>query len=294
MDQRPFDEGTMSEELSLPIEVSAIYKAWKEVVSKPKEWLTDVDGQLVFVAGGGLPLTFGSVDSKIWQALEAAAAEKSGMVTIAGIDFSIKELALMGEFYRSMRGNGYALHCIDERLEDDLGTTDRQVHEHCGACAAAHAVIGDQLAGKHVEDLLLTELGEEIVGKQAIYSSMPHHDSLSVFIDFHGDEAITYEARRTQLREHNALAFQVSLPVNAIKEFLANRTSDQAMLIETLVKWNVQIARNIIGGDHNKLQKHSDKTLFIFDERDVANHELIEQLKQQISNVDHAKELVIS
>ena len=148
-------------ERSLPSEVKTVYKFWEEVQAHPQEWLRDIPGQIVFVAGGGLPLTFDSEDSRIWESIEKVAEEDNGYIDIAGVNFSLRELALMGDFYRSLKQDGYSLHCIDERLEDDLENEAKQVHEHCGACAASHAVIGSYLDGDNVEDCLLAELGEE-------------------------------------------------------------------------------------------------------------------------------------
>ncbi|MCC6711245.1 MAG: hypothetical protein IT416_02740 [Candidatus Pacebacteria bacterium] len=278
---------------NLPKVVEEVYKTLEKVKENPEEWLTDVASQLIFVAGGGLPLTFGSNDSKIWQALTVQAAENNGIVKVAEIDFSLRELSLLGEFYRGIRGDGYSLHCIDERLKDDLESINKQVHERCGACAAIQAVVGDRLAGDQVEDLLLVELGEEVFGKQAIDDSMPEHDSLSVFIDFHGDEAITDKVKRANLKNKHALVFQVSLPVKVISRFLEFRNEDQDLLLSALVKWNIQIARNIIGCGHNKFQKYSKETIFILDEREVADNQLISRLQQLISDVDHKKELII-
>lgn len=278
---------------NLPKAVEEVYQVLEQVKDNPEEWLVDVTGQLIFVAGGGLPLTFGSPDSKIWQELEAVAAENNGLVRIAEIDFSLRELVLLGEFYRAIRGDGYSLHCIDERLKDDLESINQQVHERCGACAAVQAVISERLVGKQVEDLLLSELGEELLGKQEIDDSMPEHDSLSVFIDFHGDEAIADKVKRSHLKDKHALVFQISLPVKTISKFLEFRREDQDLLLATLVKWNIQIARNIIGCGHNKLQKYSKETIFVLDEREVADSKLISLLQQLISDVDHKKELII-
>lgn len=286
----------MTEEQTLPAEVRTVYQLWDQVQARPQEWLMDIPGNIVFVAGGGLPLTFASEDSKIWAAIEAVAEDNTGNITIAGVEFTLRELGLMGDFYRFLKQDGYSLHCIDERLEDDLGNESKQVHEHCGACAASHAVIGEHLDGVHVEDLLLKELGEDVLGKQRIYDSMPNHDSMSVFVDFQGDEAVIDEAKRTQLRENHSLAFQVSLPVEKIEAFLIERGEvehEQEMLLMALVKWNVQIARNIIGGDHNEMHQFADKTVMVFDQRSVTEHPLVDSFKQLISDVQHAKEVII-
>ena len=281
-------------------EVAKVYSLWEEVVEHPIEWLQDMQGTLAYVAGGGLPLVFGdghSETSEIWDAITASAAEKQGTIEIAGIVFTLEELSLMGDFYRYIKKQGNTLHCIDERLADDLLSVENQVHEHCGACAATHGAIVEKLrSGAHVEDILLSELGEEGAGKQKIYNSMPNHVSLSVFIDFHGDEAVVDEDKRAQLRDAHALAFQVSLPVDLLTDHIeeSQLSADQIrILLDVLVKWNVQIARNIIGGDHNQLQAFADETLFIMDKRNVEDHPLLEELQTRISQIAHRKELIV-
>jgi len=281
---------------TLSKEAAVIHQQWEEIATKPQEWLQDIEGQLVFVAGGGLPLTFGSPDSEIWRSIESAAEKNGETINIAGISFTLAELRIMGDFYRFTKESGYSLHCIDERLEDDLGSLNNQVHEHCGACAASHAAIAEYLApGLNVEDLLVKELGED--GKQSIYKQMEaHHASIAVAIDFSGDEAVVDPAKRSKLMSSKALAFQVSLPVNLIENFLTvrgNQDDEREMLLRTLVNWNVQIARNIIGGGHNSLQAQAGETIFIMDQRDVAGNPLVAELRRNISGVKHLSELVI-
>jgi len=103
-------------------------------------------------------------------------------------------------------------------------------------------------------------------------------------------------AKRSKLMSSKALAFQVSLPVNLIENFLTvrgNQDDEREMLLRTLVNWNVQIARNIIGGGHNSLQAQAGETIFIMDQRDVAGNPLVAELRRNISGVKHLSELVI-
>ncbi len=275
--------------------ITNIRAMWERIKAAPQEWLQDLDGSLAFVAGGGLPLVFGQSESKIYQAMSQALESNGGDINIAGVVFKEAEIKVLGDFYRFLQQKGYNLHCIDERLEDDLGNEDRQVHEHCGACAASHAAIEKFLGGEmHVEDLLLVDLGETKIGKQQIYESMPHHESLTVFIDFAGDDAIVDEAKRTLLRENHALSFQVSLPEKMIQEFLVQAgDSIKDSFLNALVKWNVQIARNIIGGDHNHLKQHASQTIFVVDKRGTDASELVFALMNRINEVQHAEKIII-
>ena len=284
-------------ENNLPEKVQKIHDFWQAAAENPNEWLQDIPGEIVFVAGGGLVLAFDNEDSEIWKAIVKAAEINNGFITIAGVNFALKELSLMGDFYRFIRETGYSLHCIDERLADNLSAVEKQVHEKCGACAASHSAIGEYLENdNHVEDILLEELGEEILGKQNIYDSMPNHQSLVVFIDFYGDEAIVDEKNRKKIMEEIALPFQVSLPIFIIKNFLktrGNNDNEKEMLLSALIKWNVQIARNIIGGDHNELKEFSDNSLFVIDQRAIEDIPIVSLLRELISDVEHSKEIII-
>ena len=293
---------------------------WELIAAAPEAWLQDMTGKLAYVAGGGLVLTFGDKSSMLWQAMEAAASQNDGTVFIAGVSFRIDNLSLMGDFYRFLKTLGIKLHCIDERLEDDLTHINSEVHEHCGACAAAHSFIKEhlevlltqrieekklkgeatttleELLEADLEDILIRELGENAVGKQKIYKSMPNHTSLSIFVDLHGDEAIVDEAKRATLRENNELAFQVSLPVALIDTFVEKmhlQADEKTTLLETLVKWSVQIARNIIGAQNN-LRDQAQQTVIILDTRNVEGLATTVELQAKIALVQHATEIYIS
>ena len=288
------------EHMNLPKEVAQVYSLWERIAHGSSEWLQDMDGELAYVAGGGEPLVYGNENSKIWQAMMRAAEQNEGMIAIAGITFALADLALMGDFYRYIHSavsneEAVSLHCIDERLVDDLNNVSAQVHEHCGACAATQASIEPWIEpGQTVEDLLLAELGGD--AKQKIYDEMPNHVSLAILVDFHGDEAVVNEEKRAELRAAGALAFQVSLPVLRIEAFIRESALDDATadrLMNVLVQWNVQIARNIIGGDHNDLQAFADHALIIMDKRSVEDHPLVTALYEHIQTVPHGKELFV-
>ena len=48
---------------------------------------------------------------------------------IAGINFSLGELELMGDFFRYLKEEGYGFHCIDERLEGDEEHLDDESYQ---------------------------------------------------------------------------------------------------------------------------------------------------------------------
>lgn len=287
-----------SEKQIVPEVVLKIRKMWEEIRLHPAEWLKDLQGNIAFVAGGGLPLVFGNPESGIYKAMLAAMEQNDGKIEIAGVSLDREKIELLGEYYRFLRSQGYNLHCIDERLEDDLGHESHHVHEHCGACAATGDKIQIFLPEEgevSVEDLLLRELNQQ-QGKQPIYQEMkPHHDSLTIFIDFAGDDAVVNEEKRVALRNGHALAFQVSLQVDMIKKFVDTHPNVAIeQLAEVLVHWNVQIARNIIGGTHNALSGSADFTTLILDKRGVKpeGREIFHLLKN-IFQVKHQAEIFI-
>lgn len=275
-----------------------IHSLWQEITNNPDSWLSELPGSLVFVAGGGLPLVFGNKDSQIWQAFSRVLEDNSENIEVAGVSFSRNNFLLLGNFYRFLKGYDCLFHCIDERLESSLEDISEEVHEHCGACAASQAVISDYLVDKEmtVEDILLKELGEENLGKQAIYSSMPDHTSLVIFIDFDANKAVIAEEKRTILRENRALAFQVSFPIEKVAEFIETSGLDNDQknnLLEALVKWNVQIARNIIGGDHNQLKDFADETLFVINQKvSSENESLFNEFLRNIKTVANEEKLI--
>lgn len=258
--------------------------------------MQDLSGEIAFTAGGNLTKVFGKPETKVWKGILESA--KNGIIEIAGIRFNTEGLALMGDFYRWLNHQN---ECIDERLEDIIDSKHAGVHDECGACNAVYTAIAGaiDLPEGGMNQLVLQDLGMEFKSEniQPIYQEMKgHHQALCVFVDFHGDEAVVDEAKREELRAINALPFQVSLPVKKIEEFILARNlnaSQADLLLTTLVQWNVQIARNIIGG-HNALSKNADKTLLVADVREVQAHPLLPALEAKIKQlVQHNKMLVI-
>lgn len=264
-----------------------VAQAWGEIVAQP-EALTDLsERKVVFVAGGGLPSRFGIEKSEIWQAI-AKRAENNN-IEIAGISFSLEDLTLLGDYYRFLRDDkGMSLHCIDERLVDDVANSSHEVHDKCGACAAVAAAAGIE---SKVEDVLLAELHQE--AKQGVYEDMPDHESMTILVDFHGSDVVLDE-KRAELKAKKALPFNVSLPLELISEWAETKGGNAEALIKVLVKWNVQIARNIIEGHHNTLHKLAGETIIVTDQRQVGDHSLLSQAQDAVSSVQHGSMMVIN
>ena len=129
--------------------------------------------------------------------------------------------------------------------------------------------------------------------KQEIYADMPDHRSITILIDFNGANVLLGDERE-RLRALGSLPFNVSLPAKLIKEYLDQSEVDQDSLLAALVKWNVQIARNIIGGDRNELRPVADKTIFVLDKRGTNEDRLVaEALINLVSAVEHGETIEI-
>lgn len=264
----------------MPTNEEIINKEWDSIVANP-DVLTDLSEQnIVFGAGGGLVKRFGDENSEIWKSLEAKAVD--GKTTVAGIEFTTSELATMGSFYRSLGEKGFNFHCIDERLEGDTNHLHNEVHAGCGACAAVGAAAGLE----NVEDKLLNELDQSV--KQEIYGDMPNHESLVVLVDLGGADVVLGE-KRNELKGKKALPFNASIPLQQVADWASETGGDGAALVDTMVRWNVQIARNIIGGHHNTLHDSADKTTIVVDARKVGENPLLDSAMTAIENVDHGQ-----
>lgn len=167
------------------------------------------------------------------------------------------------------------------------------MHEKCGACAAVEGAVGTI---DNVEQVLLAEMEETGVGQQTVYENMPDHTSMVVLVDLRGDDVVVNTDKRQELQDKKALSFNVSLPLQFVAKFIESNglsAEDSQVLISALVRWNVQIARNIIGGDHNTLQTQAQNTLFVIDQRGVKNEELLRRVMGEINKIQHGETMMI-
>lgn len=241
--------------------VAGIKELWSEAVKKPEANLEDLskETRILFAAGGGLPLLFGEENNEIWKAMVEKGKADGGKLNIAGVEFGLDELSKMGEFYRRLHNQGFVLHCIDERLSDDIAHREKEVHEHCGACAALQGTLD---FGASIEDLLQQILKQGELGKQPLREGMEaEHDSLVILVDYIGSHVVARD-KRAMFQERHALPFNVSMPLSLIEEWAAERSADAGQLLDTLARWNVQIARNIISG-HNALNQAEEQMVVV-------------------------------
>lgn len=283
MDSFPLEETHQHKEVHMDPLVVA--RRWESLFSAP-EALTDMGGRGVFyIAGGGLSSLFGA-ENQLWDRMHAKLRSEGDSLTIAGVTFSGRELELIGEYARAMEADGKLPECIDERLDEDLNDPNHlHVHKGCGAANAAGAAIGEG----SVEDELVKIFQEN--GKMAIYDDMEqHHNSIVINVDLNGSHSAQGDLRES-LKADNALSFNASINLGMI-EMVAG-VEDAVAMLNAMVKWNVQIARNIIGGDHNAAKEHADKTIIVVNTLGTKSP-LVEQAKQLIGAVAHEKVLIIA
>lgn len=240
-----------------------------------RETFTDT----AFVAGGALPLCFGVSDNQIWTKMTESAQESR--LNIAGIEFSLAELEQMGYFYRWLSGRGKVLRCIDERLDEEINV-NAQVHCECGACNAVKAATS---SAEDIEALLASQQGLSEQDKQPLLPGMPNHKAMTILIGLGPKgEAVKPDLRNEQ-KTNGTLAFNVSLPLELIGQYCKEQNVDQKALLTTLIRWNVQIARNIIGGNHNDLQELANDTIVAVETARQSADDFIQLLTNTVTGV---------
>jgi hypothetical protein len=96
------------------------------------------------------------------------------------------------------------------------------------------------------------------------------------------------------LRARGGLPFNVSLPAPLLEEYLDQSEVDPDLLLAALVKWSVQIARNIIGDAVNELRPVAGKTLLVVDKRGLDEHNpVVRALTQFVLAVAHGERIEI-
>ena len=273
----------------------------RRVSENPSGYLKEYQsngGPNAYVAGGGLVEVFGSKESKIWNYIETSAAENQNKLTIAGIEFNTADLSAMGGFYRWLKDTkNFSFHCIDERLLEDDEHLDVEVHCKCGACAAVQAAVmgsipnPENVSADYMEELLFSELYPDVSGKtkqDLLPGTEDAHVSRSILVDLSTTPKDLSEAAKDEALQSYGLPFSVSIPLEYVQEYAAEQNMDDAAvksLLTVLVKWNVQIAQNIIAGHHNDLHELADQSLIILDDRGVAENPLLEQTLSEIASV---------
>lgn len=240
---------------------------WTAIIKHPARLADLADESVFFAAGGALPIYFGDESFKPWERL-VEVANSEGKIELAGIEFSLEELETMGDFYRFLKEQGFDFLCIDERLKMVDGRLEGEVHVQCGACAE----VGKAIGLPKVEDMLLQAVGYG--KKEKIYPDMPEHESMVILVDF-VRASVALGDLREELKQNQALSFNASIPLEYLCVWEKDGRGNAWGLMQTLIKWNVLLARKIIGGDHNRLRDLADLTMLVADIRGAEGNRLL-------------------
>jgi hypothetical protein len=232
---------------------------WAKMLSKHSEHMMPLDKILHF-SGGGLILLFGdaATQNQIWSGLVEAAAKNRGNVEIFGVSFSLSELSMLGDFARFAYGLGYKFHCIDERLDEDGQHDDCLIHESCGAIGAVQEAIFVATGGKtDVEAEAMETFQQPVEQHFASEMSATRHETATIYVTYGTNGQCIQPKLRTQIREQNALPMNVTIPIELMAKFVKARNGVVSLksLQELVVKWNIGIARKVIGDEHNSLSE---------------------------------------
>lgn len=222
---------------------------------------------LVNLAGGGLLPLLGDPKSDIWAAMTDI-FETDEEIEIAGISFTKAQLELLGDFSRYLRDEKeISFICIDDRLMPGAEGHDPKncsIHEGCGAAGAIEKAISQSVrfisAGSTVADMALSELGQ--VNKQKLVKGMEGaHETSTILVTFDPQALVVKPERFDKFREEKALPMNVTIPLQLIESYIAHRdlldektnhNSLREALLNVLFKWNVDIAKAVIGNKaHN-------------------------------------------
>ncbi|PIY68553.1 hypothetical protein COY90_05335 [Candidatus Roizmanbacteria bacterium CG_4_10_14_0_8_um_filter_39_9] len=166
--------------------------------------------------------------------------------TIAGVEFSEDELTWIGQYYDGLNEElGMKGRCMDERIDENKGTSG--IHGQCGAAAATGAVIGK--TGVEVEDIAMRLTGEN--HKTGLIEGLHHHEALTVMVTFGKQPYSLDTARYAEARANAALPFHTFIDVEEVDAFAKTNGLNRVDVFNALLKWNPQIAINIMIGNHN-------------------------------------------
>jgi hypothetical protein len=264
-----------------------INATWTKVEQDPDAYIDSENyKETIFAAGGGLVRHFGMESDELWTAMLEKINENQGKLNIAGIDFSEQEFRLMGGFYNWLNKEGLSLAevCIDERV--DLSPYEDQkdiphTHKLCGAGAGLADAIGweyDKVMG-HVKEVNGESSDQEVGLQEGMEEA---HTSLRIYANLADSGRAISKEKRGELQEADALPFEASLPLGLMKKFAQEEGESAPELFKALIKWNINIAKNIIAGAHSTFPDIAEETVVVFDTRD-AQVEGFEDTLEEVS-----------
>lgn len=218
---------------------------WTEQAKAPSRVLVPNARQYGTAFGNGAIL-LGS-DNSLSQEIKNRLTD--GKTTIAGVEFSGAELTWIGQYYERLNGKLKAKgRCMDERIDETKGTSG--IHTECGAAGAIGAVIGK--TGTEVEDIAVGLTHED--HKAGLIDGLGHHEAVTVMVTFGSQPYSLDPAKYTEARENAALPFHTFIDIQEVDAYAKEQGVNRVEVFKALMKWNPQIAINIMTGSHNHYQ----------------------------------------
>lgn len=234
---------------------------WTEAAANPQRVLVPNHRQYGTAFGNGAIL-LGSENE-----LSKAVKEKlvDGKTNIAGVEFSGDELTWIGQYYEGLNKKlNMKGRCMDERIDENRGTSG--IHKECGAAAATGKVIGK--SGEEVEDMAMHLTGED--HKAGLIDGISHHEAVTVMVTLGKQPYSLDTAKYSEARENAALPFHTFIDVAEVDVYAKEHNLNRVDVFKALLKWNPQIAINIMMGDHNHYQDVAQKgVIALMDTRGV-------------------------
>lgn len=252
---------------------------WKTIPANPVELLILSD-RVAAAFGHGATLLTG--DNQLIELIREKAVNKR--VMIAGVDFSLDNLDIIGKFYNLLSKKGFKGVCMDERIDRNAPHQAAGIHHHCGAADAIGQLVG--INGEQIEDMAASLLGKG--DKAELIPEMEEaHETLAIKIDL-GDSFDVKPEKYKDLKDNGALPIHISLPLSSIAELSNMLQINENTILQSLLKWNLMIAINIIEGPHNAYHNSAKNQGFfiILDNRGLQgnNKYLSTNLHQYLHN----------
>jgi hypothetical protein len=248
---------------------------WQEAINRPGDFLQP-SNRPGAAFGNGVILF--SDENKLTEMINKSAIDDH--FSIAGVKFTIQELKHIGGFYKYLQEVGYGkIKCMDERIDLDAEHADSGIHEHCGAAGGIGASCNNK-SGVEIEDIACQLTNEK--DKAEIIKGMEHHEALAIKIDLSNELYDVKPGMNPKLRDNAALPFHISLPLEHITKYTNNNhlTIDNVLL--SLLRFNVQIAVNIIKNNHNIYQQHAQEGIVITSDQRTLNKEANQSLLNEV------------
>lgn len=268
---------------------------WEKVAQEPSKLL--VTNPKIFRTALGHGVTLLTQTSDFFKKYVQPAI-KEGKVTIAGVEFTANEINWIGQYYASIAKNkGLTGACMDERL-DESKDVKTGIHKECGAAAAISQLTHtteNPITGETIENLLMADLGVANSQKTGLIDNMKHHEAFTFMMTFGPQPYSVDPAKYDNVRAEAALPFHTFVSVEDVARFAQENNIDKVEVFKALVKWNAQIAINIMKGDHNHYKDEVAKNgvIALMDYRDIdkelykdmflAAKELLNPERQQIN-----------